>query len=64
MSNDRTPPTAASSNMRENLQSADLIDPISGKHIFSRKKVEGRIDIVLESRGSIFSGRDEAQILL
>lgn len=58
--NDYTPTTAASLNMRDNLQTADLIDPHSGKAIISRKKVEGRFDQMLESRGSIFSGRDEA----
>jgi hypothetical protein len=39
------------------------MDPFSMKPLQPRKKVENRIDLELESRGSIFSGRDEAQIL-
>lgn len=42
--NDLTPTTAASSNKRDDLYSADLIDAHSGKPIQPRKKVEGRID--------------------
>lgn len=60
---DQTPTTAASSQKRGGLFSADLIDPISGKTIGARKKIETRFDYALESRGSIFSGRDEAAVL-
>jgi hypothetical protein len=38
-------------------------DPFGG-HIPTRKKVTNRIDQELESRGSIFSGRDERSILV
>jgi hypothetical protein len=61
--NDHTPTTAASSNKRENLQTAELMDLHSGQPLQARKKVEHRIDLTLESRGSIFTGRDEQSIL-
>lgn len=38
-------------------------DPFGG-NIPIRKKIENRIDLELESRGSIFSGRDEKSILI
>jgi hypothetical protein len=62
--NDYTPTTDSSSHKRENLQTADLIDLHSGMPLQSRKKVEQRIDLALESRGSIFTGRDERQVLM
>lgn len=37
-------------------------DPFGG-NIPIRKKIENRIDQELESRGSIFSGRDEKSVL-
>eukprot|EP00347_Sterkiella_histriomuscorum_P003747 403363101 len=61
--NDYTPTTAASSNKRESIQTAELMDLQSGLHIQQRKKVERRLDLTLESRGSVFTGRDEQQIL-
>lgn len=57
--NDYTPTTAASSNKRDNLYTADLMDLQSGLPLQSRKKVEMRLDVTLESRGSVFTGRDE-----
>jgi len=64
MRNDLTPTTATSSNKRDNLLTADLIDPHSGLPLQQRKRVEHRIDLALESRGSIFTGRDEVSILM
>lgn len=61
---EHTPTTATSSNFRDHLFSAELIDPQTKKPIQVRKRFEGTIEKVLESRGSIFSGRDEQQILL
>ena len=38
-------------------------DPFGG-NIPTRKKIENRIEKELESRGSIFSGRDEKSVLI
>jgi hypothetical protein len=61
---DRTPTTATSSQKRD-IQTVSsnevvLIDKATGKPICHRKRAENRFDMELESRGSIFTGRDEA----
>ena len=63
MKNELTPTTAASSQKRDYQLSSELLNPASGKLIQARKKVAERIDLVLESRGSIMTGRDEQFIL-
>ena len=62
--NDFTPTTDASSNKRGGLVSAEIFDSQIGGAFQGRKKVAQRIDVALESRGSIFTGRDEHAILL
>jgi hypothetical protein len=52
------PKAAAASIMSSTITS----DPFGG-NIPTRKKIENRIDQELESRGSIFSGRDEKSVL-
>ena len=46
----------------EEIQNS-LFDPYSGHKIQTRKKVVCRTDKELESSGSIFTGRDESQIM-
>lgn len=53
-------------NIDSNIEARDnelLTSPLTGTKISKRNKVEGRIDQKLEVQGSVFSGRDETQVL-